>query len=154
MEKYSHKVAVWIHIPRLPMELSNATFLKRIGTSLGTMLKIDNLTSIHGRGKYARICVEIDLEEPLASHLIINGQKLFLEYEDLHLICFRCGKQGHKKKGCPEVLVEATTKPTEPPTHQHQATNPPSDEEITTMPMDTSLATMTSHESQTVQETQ
>lgn len=76
------------------------------------MLKIDNLTLIHDRGKFTRICVEFDLDEPLASHIIINGKKLFLEYEGLHLICFRCGKYEHKKECCSEVLVEATSQPT------------------------------------------
>lgn len=30
---------------------------------LGTMLKIDKLTSIHSRGHFAQICVEIDLDK-------------------------------------------------------------------------------------------
>ncbi|PNY01876.1 hypothetical protein L195_g025179 [Trifolium pratense] len=38
------KVAVWIRIPRLPLELYNDTFLTRIGNALGTMLKVDRLT--------------------------------------------------------------------------------------------------------------
>lgn len=74
----THKVVVWVCIPKHPMELHNVTFLTTIGTSLGTMLKIDNRTSIHDCGKFARICIEIDLEEPLAFHLIINSRKLFL----------------------------------------------------------------------------
>lgn len=51
------KVAVWIRIPRLPTELYNTNFLWRIGNGLGSMLRVDRLTSIHSRGQYARICV-------------------------------------------------------------------------------------------------
>lgn len=64
------------------------------------MLKVDRLTSIHSRGQYARICVEIDLEKPLKSFILIRGHKLFLEYEGLHLICFQYGKYGHKANQC------------------------------------------------------
>ncbi|PNX59888.1 hypothetical protein L195_g051647 [Trifolium pratense] len=41
----SSKVAVWLRIPKLPLELYNTEFLWRIGSSLGTMLKIDRVTS-------------------------------------------------------------------------------------------------------------
>lgn len=34
------KVAVWICIPRLPFELYHSQFLWRIGSGLGTMLKV------------------------------------------------------------------------------------------------------------------
>lgn len=108
----SHKVAIWIRIPCIPMELSNETMLRRIGSALGTMLKIDNLTSIHDRGKYARICVEMDLNEPLPSHIFLNDDKLNLEYEGLHLICFRCGRYGHKKESCPEIITSNTSQET------------------------------------------
>lgn len=62
--------------------------------------------SIHSRGQYARINVEIDLDKPLKSFIMIRGHKLFLEYEGLHLICFHCGRYGHKVGQCdklPEV---------------------------------------------------
>lgn len=73
--------------------------------SLGTFLKVDRLTSIHSRGKFERICVEIELDKPLASHIMVRGCPLLLEYEGLHAICFRYGKFGHKKDQCREVLV-------------------------------------------------
>lgn len=90
------KVAVWIHMPKLPMELYNSNFLWRIGSGLGNMLKIDRMTSIHSRGKYARICVEMDHDKPLKAFILIRGHKLFLEYEGLHLICFKCEQYGRK----------------------------------------------------------
>lgn len=34
----------------------------------------------------------------------IRGSKLHLEYEGLHSICFCCGKYGHKKDVCREIL--------------------------------------------------
>ncbi|KHN46281.1 hypothetical protein glysoja_047459, partial [Glycine soja] len=93
-------VAIWIQIQRLPIELYNDVFLNKIGSSLGKFLKVDRLTSIHYRGKFARICVELDLEKPLEMHIYVRGHKLYLEYEGLHSICFWCGLVRHKKDQC------------------------------------------------------
>lgn len=101
----SKRVAVWIKIPKLPFELYNSRFLWRIGSYMGNMLKIDKMTSVHSRGQYARICVEVDLEKPLFPFIIIRGHKLLLEYEGLHLICFNCGRYGHKLDHCPDKTI-------------------------------------------------
>lgn len=101
------KVAIWLRFPKLPFELYNVQFLWRIGSALGTTLKADRLTSIHSRGKYSRICVEVDLAKPLASHMILRGHKLLIKYEGLHLICFRCGIYGHKADKCQQILEAA-----------------------------------------------
>lgn len=97
-----HKVAVWIRVPGLSMELFNDQFLWRLGSTLGTMLKIDRVTSIQARGQFARICVELDLDKPLESKVIARGHMLNLEYEGLHSICFTCGKYAHKANVCLE----------------------------------------------------
>lgn len=74
----SKEVAVWIRIPRLPMKLYNSRFLWHI--------------------------VEMDLEQPLPAFIMIRGNKLLLEYEGLHSICFRCGRDGHKVDQCKEIV--------------------------------------------------
>lgn len=85
------------------MELYNSQFLGRIGSSLGTMLKIERLTYIHSRGKYARICGKLDLEKLLKSFIVNRGFKIVIEYEGLHLICFHCGRYGHKYTQCADL---------------------------------------------------
>lgn len=65
-------MAVWVRIPKLPRALCNDQFLTRIGASLGTMLKIDKLITLHERGRYAHICVELDLDKQFASHIVIR----------------------------------------------------------------------------------
>lgn len=72
------------------------------GGKLGTMLKVDQLTSFQARGQYARICVEIDLTKKLVSKIEVLGHTLLLEYEGLHSICFSCGRVGHKADKCME----------------------------------------------------
>lgn len=96
--KKESKVAVWVRIPELPLELYNKTFLERVGNALGTFLKMDHLTSIQSRGQFARFCAEIDLAKPLLPYVLFRGQKLKLEFEGLHAVCFKCGVYGHGLK--------------------------------------------------------
>nr|KYP71396.1 Retrovirus-related Pol polyprotein LINE-1 [Cajanus cajan] len=99
------KIAVWIHIPNLPIQLFKDKFLWRVGSKLGNMLKIDKLTSVQSRGRFARICVEIHLGRKLVSQINVLGHILKLEYEGLHSICFECGRYGHKKSQCTNVVL-------------------------------------------------
>lgn len=71
-----------------------------MGSKIGTMLKVDPLTSIHWRGRFARICVEIDLRRKLVPKFKVLSYEYALEYEGLHLICFNCGKYGHRSEQC------------------------------------------------------
>lgn len=63
-KEVSH-VAIWIRIPCLPIKLYNDKFLWRVGSKLGTMLKVDHLTSVHSLGQFKRICVKVDLKKKL-----------------------------------------------------------------------------------------
>lgn len=103
--KTASKIAMWIRIPELPLEIYNEIFLRRLDSSLGTFLKIDRLTSIQSRGQFARICVEVDLAIPLLPQVIVRGEKLKLEYESLHVVCFRSGVYGHRVDACRVEIV-------------------------------------------------
>lgn len=96
------KVAVWVRIPNLPIEMCNAKFLWRVGSNIGTMLKVNTLTSVHFRATFARICVEIDLRKKLVPKFSVLSHEFSLEYERLHLICFHCGKYEHRAEACCE----------------------------------------------------
>lgn len=86
------RIAAWVRIPGLPIEFCNDDFLWRVGALLGTMLKVDHHTSIYSRGKFARICVELDLRRELVPSFTVLGAEFKLEYEGLHMICFGCGR--------------------------------------------------------------
>ncbi|RYR45750.1 hypothetical protein Ahy_A07g031545 isoform B [Arachis hypogaea] len=66
------------------------------------MFKIDRTTFIHSRGKFTRICVEIALSKQLVPKISVLGNKLNIEYEGCHLICFGSGKYNHRADLCPE----------------------------------------------------
>jgi hypothetical protein len=55
------KLSAWIRLPDLPLELCNDKYLWQLGSSLGTMLKVDGHTSIQFCWKFVRIYVELDL---------------------------------------------------------------------------------------------
>ena len=80
--KITKKVALWIRIQRLSIELYSNIFLHMIGISLGKFLKVDKLTSIQSKGKFVRICVKLDLEKPLETHIYVHGlsMKVFTLY--------------------------------------------------------------------------
>ncbi|KAL4285777.1 hypothetical protein AHAS_Ahas19G0020100 [Arachis hypogaea] len=96
-------LATWIRLPGLAIEYYNRTILEKIGNIVGRTMKIDMTTENISRGKYARICVEIDLSKPLVSQYQINGITHLVEYEGLHMVCFNCGCFGHEKSSCPSL---------------------------------------------------
>lgn len=73
---------------------------------------------------FARICVEINLDNQLPSHIIISGEELVLEYEGLHAICIICEKYGHKKDQCSEFMGnDNSTTPDNKPATAANGTN-------------------------------
>ncbi|XP_027337216.1 uncharacterized protein LOC113850891 [Abrus precatorius] len=99
------KLVVWVHIPDLPLKLYNENFLWQVSTCSRTMLKIDSHASLLTRGHFARICVEIDLNQKLIPSFKVLGQVFRIEYEGLYLICFHCGKYGHRLESCVEMSI-------------------------------------------------
>ncbi|RYR51280.1 hypothetical protein Ahy_A06g026304 [Arachis hypogaea] len=105
------KIAAWVRIPKLPIELYNQRFLWRVGLAIYQMIKIDRTTSIHSRGKFARICVEIDLAKKLVPKISVMGSELNVEYKGLHQICFACGKYGHRADMCTKAPTNEALQP-------------------------------------------
>ncbi|XP_028797607.1 uncharacterized protein LOC114753107 [Neltuma alba] len=60
------------------------------------------------RGRYTRICVELDLQKRLVPRVMAANRLFHVEYEGLNLICFACGRYGHKKESCSWSYVEPT----------------------------------------------
>ena len=59
------------------------------------------MVTINGdKGKFARVCVEIDLSKPVIKRVKIEDQWQSVEYESLHLICGRCNCYGHTQRTC------------------------------------------------------
>ncbi|KAI8031372.1 Uncharacterized protein LOK49_LG01G03785 [Camellia lanceoleosa] len=91
---------LWVRFPQLPIEYYNEKVLYHIAKVIGKPLKVDLNTAMSTRGRYARVCVEVDLTKPLVSRFAIGKYLYIIEYEHLHYFCFACGKIGHRKEYC------------------------------------------------------
>ncbi|KAI9071474.1 hypothetical protein K1719_046567 [Acacia pycnantha] len=115
-------VVVWVRIPGLSFQYYHKSTLRAIGKLLGEVVKLDYSTETRGRGRYARIAVLADLQNPLIPWIKVDGRTYGVEYECLPLICFECGRYGHTKERCKEVAtsraeeIERTLRPPVQPT--------------------------------------
>ncbi|OMO72173.1 Endonuclease/exonuclease/phosphatase [Corchorus capsularis] len=75
-------------------------YLMKMGSHLGRVIKIDTVTWEGSRGRFAKVCVELDLTKPLLPFVIVEGKSVNMEYEGLSLICFECDIFGHRKDEC------------------------------------------------------
>ncbi|XP_019251301.1 PREDICTED: uncharacterized protein LOC109230234 [Nicotiana attenuata] len=64
--------AIWVRLPQLPTEFYDGIILSRIGNSIGKLLKVDACTSATLRGRYARLCVELPLDQPVQNFILIG----------------------------------------------------------------------------------
>ena len=69
--KYS-SVAVWVRLPELLIEFFEQKALKDIGQAIGPVLRIDTHTASKSRGRFARICVQVNLDNPLIRTIMIG----------------------------------------------------------------------------------
>ncbi|ONI23633.1 hypothetical protein PRUPE_2G199900 [Prunus persica] len=66
------RMAVWVRITGLHVEWFNPEAIKRIGDLIGVTYRIDTLTVAQARGKYSRICIELDLTKPLIANVQVE----------------------------------------------------------------------------------
>ncbi|KAK2981990.1 hypothetical protein RJ640_007582 [Escallonia rubra] len=93
----------WVRFPELPIEYFDEEIMMRMGNTLGTAVKADKQTADSARGKFARVCIELNLSKPLIPKVWLNGHLQNVEYEGLYAVCFHCGKYGHKLESCPSL---------------------------------------------------
>lgn len=71
--------AVWIILPQLQQNYTiYGIILQKIGNMVGRLLKIDACTSATLRGCYARLCVELPLDQP---DILIGSHRQQILYE-------------------------------------------------------------------------
>lgn len=59
---------------------------KAIFFYIGTLVKINNKIALATRGKFTRVCIEIDLNRPLIGRILLKWQ--IAKYEGLHTVYF------------------------------------------------------------------
>ena len=101
-------IAVWVRLNELPIEYYNAEVLQIIGNAIGKVLRVDTFTASETRGRFARICVQVDVEKPLATAIMIGRLEQQICYEGIQKMCFGCGRIGHRKEQCPHIIRQET----------------------------------------------
>jgi hypothetical protein len=96
-----NKTLVWIRFPSLGMEYYDESLLLALATAVGSPVKVDMHTLDASRGKFARVCIEIDLDKPVVGKVWFRDFWYHVEYEGLHLLCKSCGIYGHVARNCP-----------------------------------------------------
>lgn len=89
-------IAVWIRLNEIPIELYEMKVLKEICEAIGKVLRIGSHTTMEARGRYARLCVQIDIYRPLINTILIGRFEQVVTYEGIQRLCFSCGRVGHK----------------------------------------------------------
>ena len=68
------------------------------------MLQIDSQTAMEARGRYVRLCIQLDITKPLINTVLIGRFEQSVVYEGIHSLCFSCGRIGHRKEACPLTI--------------------------------------------------
>ncbi|XP_073273316.1 uncharacterized protein [Primulina huaijiensis] len=101
----TNKLLIWVRFPCLLVEYYDKELLMKIGRKIGRPIRVDQATSLVSRGKFARICVEVDITKPLLAKFMLRRKVRRIEYEGIHMVCFTCGVYGHHQGDCPEIEV-------------------------------------------------
>ncbi|CAN0898604.1 hypothetical protein LINGRAHAP2_LOCUS19801 [Linum grandiflorum] len=79
----------------LPLEYYNDDELFAITKCLGSPIRFDRKPSLVTCGKFACVCMEIDLSHPLPPEIGVDDEWFGIEYEGLKSICSHCRFAGH-----------------------------------------------------------
>lgn len=90
----------WIRFPSLGMEYYDKNVLMALASAVGKPIRVDIRTIEASRGKFARVCVELDLNRPVVGKVWFRNHWFNVEYEGLHLLCNKCGSYGHIAPNC------------------------------------------------------
>ncbi|XP_045798137.1 uncharacterized protein LOC123892394 [Trifolium pratense] len=103
------KTMVWIRVPSLNLVYYDESLLWALASMVGNPVKVDLHTLRVERGRFARMCVEIDLTKPVVGRVGVNGEWYQVQYEGLHIICTQCGCYGHLLKDCAQTKKKPVT---------------------------------------------
>ncbi|GAA0154886.1 hypothetical protein LIER_12736 [Lithospermum erythrorhizon] len=96
---------IWIQFPNLPLDLCTAEALSILASRVGVPLFADRMNSEQSRLGYARVCVEVRVEDELFDEITVRyslGQEYVqkVTYEWVPSKCSRYKKFGHNGATC------------------------------------------------------
>ncbi|KAK2967354.1 hypothetical protein RJ640_026368 [Escallonia rubra] len=103
-------MAIWIRLNSLPLEYFDREILTLIGKQIGTPLRIDAITNSISKGRFARLCIQVDTSQALTKQIRIGKHLQPVQYENIPNLCHRCERIGHSPTQCTSPMYT----PTEP----------------------------------------
>lgn len=103
---------LWVTLPELPLELYDKDILRQIGGRLGKLIKIDVRTEAAERTRFARLCVQVDLNAKLPSVVWIGKIKQDIVVQDASKFCRFCKVYGHVISACNRCTKKEVVPPT------------------------------------------
>lgn len=82
-------VAVWIRLPKLPIEFYEPNALLKIRRAIGPILHIDSHVASGVRGRFTRLCVQVNLDKPLIREVYLGKLVQNVQYEGINSLCVR-----------------------------------------------------------------
>eukprot|EP00253_Pinus_taeda_P014645 PITA_14645 len=105
---------VWVRLFGLPNEFWDPEILEGIGNTIGSFVKAAEATKRGKYNAYARICVYINLADPLPDNVEIEYHdtiwKQPIDYEHIPFHCRICHEYGHLYRQCPLNKEEESKK--------------------------------------------
>jgi len=86
------------------MELYEFDVLQQIEGAIGKVLRMDTHIALEAKGRYARLCIQVDVDKPLVNTILIGRFEQLVIYKGIHKLCFSCGRIGHMKESCPFTI--------------------------------------------------
>lgn len=87
-------------LPGLPLELWGESYFSKLLKQIGKVIKIDIDSEDVSKGRFARVCFEVDTSKPLKMEIKYkrgnNIKSALIDYEKITGICYCCGLQDHK----------------------------------------------------------
>ncbi|XP_024190474.1 uncharacterized protein LOC112194471 [Rosa chinensis] len=111
LNEFIGKMALWVRICGFPVKYFKDYFVAKIGSIIGDVVKVDQVTLGQAKGKFARVCIEVDLSKPLCPFVEVESVAYHVVYEGISMICFECSCFGHSKDKCPIIIARPNANP-------------------------------------------
>lgn len=100
-----------MRFPSLNQAFYNELALRVIAKAIGNPIKVNRNTLAIYCSLYARVSVEVNLDEPLIGKVDVEGKIIHVAYEGLHMMCMHCVKFRHLQDRSPARDVPSLINP-------------------------------------------